>query len=448
MAWKVRLTWQEGATDQQGDGFKIYRSVDGGSYSLVATLPITQTSWDDTNVSAGHKYSYQVKEYKGSDVSPAATVTAYLPAAPGSCSASYVSDSQINVSWSNVSYETGYELQRQVDGGSWSTIANKGAGVTSHSDTGTSANHRYRYRVRAKGTGSYVSDWRYSDYVYTTPAAPSGCTAHYVATDKAYCTWTDNSAYEQQFRVEYRINDGSWTFLENAAAGATSSSQVNVGANKKIEFRVRAERTSPDALQSAYSTSGIIYTTPAAPSNLQLIWVEPGSQLQLTITDNAAYEQNIEFELEIDGEWQGAVVEPANTTTKTWNVSGFHRYRARARATRSSPDALQSAWTTSGEAAMLGATDVGQGAETPVLRVGATDVGQGAETPVLNASLAAGDIGSGIDFAQPFPTLLDIDVGHGIDISALAEVVLMPIDSGQGTETAMQIFQDFVGLQA
>ena len=57
MAWQVQLSWEEGSPDQEGDGFKIYRSVNGGDFSLVATLSLSTTTWTDTDVAAGNVYT-------------------------------------------------------------------------------------------------------------------------------------------------------------------------------------------------------------------------------------------------------------------------------------------------------------------------------------------------------------------------------------------------------
>jgi len=81
MAYKVRLEWQEGAPSEQGSGFKIYRSINGGAPTLVATLPLSQTSWEET-IQPGNTYTYRVYEYlslPGGDVlSPYAEKTVRL----------------------------------------------------------------------------------------------------------------------------------------------------------------------------------------------------------------------------------------------------------------------------------------------------------------------------------------------------------------------------------
>jgi len=77
------------------------------------------------------------------------------PAAPSSLSATAVSSSQINLSWTDVSNESGYEIDR-CQGSTctnFTQIAITGANITTFSNTGLAANTTYRYRVRATNSG-------------------------------------------------------------------------------------------------------------------------------------------------------------------------------------------------------------------------------------------------------------------------------------------------------
>ncbi|MEM4531236.1 MAG: fibronectin type III domain-containing protein [Thermofilaceae archaeon] len=74
----VRLDWTEGAPDQAGQGFRVYRSVNGGPWTLVAVLPLSTTTYTDTNVVEGSYYWYRVVEYYGSQESPPAEIHVYL----------------------------------------------------------------------------------------------------------------------------------------------------------------------------------------------------------------------------------------------------------------------------------------------------------------------------------------------------------------------------------
>jgi len=59
---KARLSWSEGAPSEQGTGFKIYRSENGGEFSLRATLPLSTTTYDD-DIQPNVLYTYRVYEY-------------------------------------------------------------------------------------------------------------------------------------------------------------------------------------------------------------------------------------------------------------------------------------------------------------------------------------------------------------------------------------------------
>jgi alpha-tubulin suppressor-like RCC1 family protein len=72
-----------------------------------------------------------------------------IPNPPSGLTASAVSSSQINLSWTDSNNETGFKIERKTGAGSWSQIATVGANVTSYSNTGLAANTTYTYRVRA-----------------------------------------------------------------------------------------------------------------------------------------------------------------------------------------------------------------------------------------------------------------------------------------------------------
>lgn len=76
------------------------------------------------------------------------TVTA--PAAPTALQANPAGSSQINLSWTdNSSNETGFKIERSIDGVNFTQVALTGAGVVNYSDTGLASGTKYFYRVRA-----------------------------------------------------------------------------------------------------------------------------------------------------------------------------------------------------------------------------------------------------------------------------------------------------------
>lgn len=73
------------------------------------------------------------------------------PKAPSALTGTAMSDSAIALSWAdNADDETGYIVERSVDGTTWTTLTSSlAAGTTSFTDTGLSAATTYHYRVTA-----------------------------------------------------------------------------------------------------------------------------------------------------------------------------------------------------------------------------------------------------------------------------------------------------------
>ena len=86
---------------------------------------------------------------------------AVAPATPTGLAASAASSNTIDLTWSDVPYDTGYSIERSANGTTgWSQIATVAKNVTSYSNAGLTAATQYFYRVRAtnaQGNSSYSS---------------------------------------------------------------------------------------------------------------------------------------------------------------------------------------------------------------------------------------------------------------------------------------------------
>jgi hypothetical protein len=65
-----------------------------------------------------------------------------------------VSSSRINLSWTdNSNNETGFKVERSIDGSTFTQIATVGANVTRYANTELPSLTRFYYRVRAYNAG-------------------------------------------------------------------------------------------------------------------------------------------------------------------------------------------------------------------------------------------------------------------------------------------------------
>lgn len=150
---RIDLAWTDHTTYEAG--FHIERSLDGTSFTQVATVGPDVTSYADTGLAGATAYFYRVRAYDAGGASgyaniATATTLAGVPAAPSNLSATAVSKSQINLTWvDNAGDETGFQIEQSLNGSAWAPVATVGKNMTSYADLGLQPSTRYYYRVRA-----------------------------------------------------------------------------------------------------------------------------------------------------------------------------------------------------------------------------------------------------------------------------------------------------------
>lgn len=167
----ITVSWAA-STDAEDnlEGYIVERQTDGGSWSQIYQGSATSTS--NTVAFGTESVAYRVKAYdsagleSGWRTSSTVTVTNNrAPGAPGSITVPAVvrGGSNLAISWTAASDSdgnlSGYELERQVDGGSWTQIY-KGSALA-YTDTITAGWNTVAYRVRSydsyNATSTYVT---------------------------------------------------------------------------------------------------------------------------------------------------------------------------------------------------------------------------------------------------------------------------------------------------
>jgi fibronectin type 3 domain-containing protein len=154
-------------TVDSGDAGASYTAVLHSSVSGAVTLRATDTNRDKGARSIESLHVDQLVIRTESDP------TATAPNAPSGLQASAVSHDRVSLAWiDNATDESGFRIERSVNGGAWTALATVAANTTSYDDTSASGNTSYAYRIAAYN-GAGDSAWAESGSV-TTPAAPAG----------------------------------------------------------------------------------------------------------------------------------------------------------------------------------------------------------------------------------------------------------------------------------
>ncbi|MGC8943569.1 MAG: fibronectin type III domain-containing protein [Caldisericia bacterium] len=340
---QIDITWQDNATDETN--YVVERKIEGGSYSVIITLPANTNVYSDTSVSPNTKYYYRVKAKNSfgdsgysNEINISTPLCGIAPNAPTNLNATPASSSQINLSWSdNSDNEDGFRIERKIEGGSYSEITTVGANVNTFSDSSLLPDTKYYYRVRAYNTfGQSAFSNEASaktNPLGTPPNAPTNLNANALSCNQVQLNWVDNSDNENGFRIERKEGTGSYEVISNTGPDIETFVDDAVSENKTYTYKVIAfnEYGESSSNEKIVSTP-LCGTKPVAPSNLDLLVLSP-TQIKVSFTDNSDNEDGFKVERkELGSTYSEIKTLPANTTEFIDNVNPNTTYYYRVRA--------------------------------------------------------------------------------------------------------------------
>jgi fibronectin type 3 domain-containing protein len=249
---EIDLSWIDVSTET---GYRVERSPDGSTgWAAVASTGQDITTYSDKGLAPTSTYYYRVYATNAggdsltSSVGSATTQTDQ-PGPPTALIAVAASSSEIDLTWTDVSSETGYRVERSTDGMSWNAVATTGQDITAYSDTGLSATTTYYYRVFATNAGG---DSPASDVVSATtqtaaPSRPSSLTALAASSSEIDVTWS-GVASATGYRVE-RSTDGSsgWVTVATTGPSVTTYRDTGLSPTTTYYYRVFATNAGGDS---------------------------------------------------------------------------------------------------------------------------------------------------------------------------------------------------------
>lgn len=180
------------------------------------------------------------------------------PAAPTGLSATAAACNQINLSWTdNADNESGFKIERSLNGSTFSQLATVGANVTAYSDTTVAESTTYWYRVRATNS---AGDSAYSNTASAStptcppapPAAPTNLTATGIKSG-AVLNWTDNSSNETGFRIYRGTTSSNLSLVATVGANVTTYTNSGLARRTTYYFKVCAYNANGESCSSVVS---------------------------------------------------------------------------------------------------------------------------------------------------------------------------------------------------
>ena len=240
--------------------------------------------------------------------------------APSNLKATAVSDSQINLNWTDRSdNEKGFIIERRISSGSYAEIASLEPDTTAFADTGLLSGVTYSYRVKAyndEGESAYSNVVSLSTGE-AVPDEPGNLKATAVTSTRIDLTWTDRSYNEKGFKIERRTSSGSYSQIAAVGANATSYTSSGLEPGTRYYYRVCAYN---DAGSSAYSNEANAITggaVPDAPGSLTAKAVT-STRIDLSWTDRSDNEKGFKIERRTSsGSYSQIAAVGANATSYT-----------------------------------------------------------------------------------------------------------------------------------
>ena len=188
------------------------------------------------------------------------------PAAPSDLEAEAVSSQQIRLKWrDNSAYETGFLLQRTVDGFASIFEITLEAGITEYDNIGLDPDVTYSYRIRAKNSVGF-SDFSNVASAKTWPVtlqAPSELKAQALVSNQIHLSWVDRASDEDGYEVQRALGEGNaFRVIASLEAGAVSYVDTGLDPETVFSYRVRATK---GADTSDFSNVASTETLPGPP---------------------------------------------------------------------------------------------------------------------------------------------------------------------------------------
>jgi hypothetical protein len=232
------LNW---STSAAATGYRLYQ-LENGQPVAIATYSQGTTSATVSGLSAATTYDFDLVAFNGgaSAATPwIAVTTLSLISAPGNFTATAVSGSEIDLSWTASNGATGYNLF-QIISGSPALIATYGSTITSAPVTGLASNTTYYFNLVAFNTNngaSAATQW-VGATTFGPLSPPTNFTGMGISSTQINLNWTAASG-ASGYRL-YEFENNSAVLIATYPAGTTTASVTGLSPATKYAFNLVA----------------------------------------------------------------------------------------------------------------------------------------------------------------------------------------------------------------
>lgn len=225
-------------------------------------------------------------------------------AAPVGIAASIVSVFQVNLTWSDVSGEETYSIERKTGvAGSWSEIGTTTTSSTNYLDASVTAGNHYFYRVIARNGGQSSAPSAEASAALVIPATPTNVAASKLSSSNILVAW-DEVVFASTYYLERKTGfTGTWSQIVSLPGDTLSYTNTGLSPNTQYFYRLRAGN---GIGTSAYSATANATTDPVPPTTPSLTSATATGPFTVNLLwSNASYEDGYVLERRVgtNGVW-------------------------------------------------------------------------------------------------------------------------------------------------
>jgi hypothetical protein len=262
----IQLVWNK---DTNAKALRIQRKTGTceatTAWATRMDLGRNKTTVEDTGLKANTAYAYRLAYYYGgktfSEYSACVSATTNLartPNMPKSLVARSDSDTQVTLTWSDLSTnERGFDIFRKDDQNDWAKLASTGANTPIYRDntaTGNATTTTYAYHVEACNTAGCS---QMNPNVAVVPFKPTALQATPGTT--VQLQWVDASSNESGFTILRKNgacgNALPWTTVATVGADKTTYGDTAVIGKTRYAYQVQAHTATAQPIARGYSAN-------------------------------------------------------------------------------------------------------------------------------------------------------------------------------------------------